>query len=90
MSFEPRPDAVIAALDAAELKLIYRILHQHLGDHPELLDTHFLIELQNYLQRQAKADGVDIADHGAWDRWLGNADVPSCDIRNRRRRTLND
>ncbi len=31
MSFEERADAVIAALDREELKLVYRILHQHLA-----------------------------------------------------------
>ena len=89
MSFEERADAVVAALDAEELKLVYRVLHQHLGDHPELMDTDFLIELQTYLQRQAKAAGVDISDHSAWDRWIGNVGV-SCDIRNSRRRIIDE
>jgi hypothetical protein len=88
MSFEDRADAVIAAVDADELKLVYRVLHQHLADHPELMDTDFLIELQNYLQRKARAEGVDIADHGAWDRWIGNESPASCDLRNARRRSI--
>lgn len=88
MSFEERADAVIAALDARELKLVYRVLHQHLGEHPELMDTDFLIELQKYLQIRAKAEGVDVADHGAWDRWLGNDAAPSCDVRMSRRRSF--
>ena len=88
MSFEDRPDGVIAALDANELKLIYRVLHQHLGDHSELMDTDFLIELQNYLQRRAKADGIDVADHSAWDRWLGNDGTASCEGRVARRRQI--
>ena len=70
MSFETRGEAVAAALDRDELKLVFRVLHQHLGQHPELMDTHFLIELQRYLHRQAQLEGVDIADHSAWDRWL--------------------
>ena len=90
MSFEERADAVVAALDAEELKLVYRVLHQHLGDHPELMDTDFLIELQTYLQRQAKATGVDISDHSAWDRWIGNEGATSCDIRNARRRVIDE
>ncbi len=90
MSFEERADAVVAALDAEELKLVYRVLHQHLGDHPELMDTDFLIELQNYLQRQAKAAGVDISDHSAWDRWIGHENATSCDIRNRNRRVIGE
>lgn len=88
MSFEEKGEGVIAALDGEELKLIYRVLHQHLGEHPELMDTDFLIELQNHLQRKARADGVDISDHGAWDRWIGNDDAPTCDVRNARRRTI--
>ena len=90
MSFEERADAVVAALDAEELKLVYRVLHQHLGDHPELMDTDFLIELQTYLQRQAKTAGVDISDHSAWDRWIGNVGATSCDIRNVRRRVIEE
>lgn len=88
MSFEERADAVIAALDGNELKLVYRILHQHLGEHPELMDTDFLIELQNYLHRRARAEGIDVGDHGAWDRWLGNDGAPSCEARSRMRRKL--
>lgn len=86
MSFEERADAVIAALDADELKLVYRVLHRHLGEHPDLMDTDFLIELQKYLQLRARAEGIDVADHGAWDLWLGNDAAPSCDVRMARRR----
>jgi hypothetical protein len=88
MSFEERGDAVIAALDHDELKLVYRVLHAHLADHPELMDTDFLIELQTYLQRCAKAEKVDVGDHGAWDRWIGNEDAPPCEERLKKRRTL--
>jgi len=88
MSFEDRTDAVIAALDAEELKLIYRVLHQHLAEHPDLMDTDFLIELQTYLQRNAIAAGVDIADHSAWDRWIGNTGAASCSIRVANRRQI--
>ena len=70
MSFEQRGEAVVAALALADLKLVYRVLHRHLGQHPELMDTHFLIELQSHLHRQATADGVDVAVHGDWDAWL--------------------
>jgi hypothetical protein len=63
-----------------DLKLIYRVLHRHLGQHTELLDSDFFSDLQRHLQRQATAEGVDVADHGAWDAWLGNAAV-SCDVR---------
>jgi hypothetical protein len=70
MSFEQRGEAIIAAHSLEDLKLVYRVLHRHLGAHPELMDTHFLIELQNFLHKQAIADKVDIAVHGDWEAWL--------------------
>lgn len=88
MSFEHRGETVIGAHELEELKLVYRVLHRHLAEHTELMDSHFLIELQNFLQAKASADGVDTADHGAWDAWLGNVDAEPCDRRLRRRRTI--
>ncbi len=76
MSFQIRGETVTAAHDLEELKLVFRVLHRHLSQHPDLMDSHFLIELQRFLHEQATHDGVDIADHGAWDRWLGNEAVP--------------
>jgi hypothetical protein len=72
---------------ADDLKLIYRVLHRHLTQHTELLDSDFFTDLQRNLQRQATAEGVDVSDHGAWDAWLGNAAV-SCSSRVARRSTL--
>jgi hypothetical protein len=70
-----------------ECKLIYRVLHRHLAEHPELMDTQFLDDLQRQLQAKATAEGVDVADHGAWDEWLGN--VPrECSTRVAYRRTI--
>jgi hypothetical protein len=71
-----------------ELKLIYRVLHRHLAQHTELLDARFFDDLQRHLQRRAQAEGVDVADHGAWDAWLGNAPV-SCATRVGKRSVLN-
>jgi hypothetical protein len=71
-----------------DLKLIYRVLHRHLGEHTELLDSSFFEDLQRYLHKQATLDGVDIGDHGAWDVWLGNVPV-SCAVRMEGRATLN-
>jgi len=87
MSFELRGEAVIAAMDLDELKLVYRALHSGLADHVELMDTDFLIELQAFLQQQAKKDNVDVSDHAAWDAWLGNP-ATSCSTRVRRRREI--
>jgi hypothetical protein len=70
-----------------EQKLVYRVLHSQLMDRPELIDSSFLHDLQTALQQRAQAEGVDIADHGAWDEWLGNTPV-SCDVRVAGRRTF--
>jgi hypothetical protein len=72
----------------AEQKLIYRVLHASLMEHPELMDSQFLHDLQRGLQRQAQDEGVDVADHGSWDRWLGNLPV-ACEVRVGKRRTIN-
>lgn len=70
MSFEVQGEAVIGAHSLEDLKLVYRVLHRHLGTHPELMETHFLTELQSFLHQQAQRQGVDGTDHGAWDAWL--------------------
>ena len=64
----------------SERKLVYRVLHESLARHPELMDLLFLDHLQADLQKRAAADGVDVSDHGAWDAWLGNRPV-SCAVR---------
>lgn len=56
--------------DLAELKLIYRILHGQLPQHPQLIDSELLQELQTYLQSCASQDGIDISHHAQWARWL--------------------
>ena len=68
----------MAAHSMEELKLVFRLLHNQLTTAPELMDTHFLGELQDFLHAQAQADGVDPTDHGAWDRWLGYMDARAC------------
>jgi hypothetical protein len=71
----------------AERKLVYRVLHESLARHPELMDLTFLDHLQADLQKRAAADRVDVADHAAWDAWLGNAPV-GCDVRMAGRRVI--
>jgi hypothetical protein len=56
--------------DLQELKLIYRLLHAQLPQHPQLIDSQLLQELQTYLQQRAHQDGVDISHHAQWARWL--------------------
>lgn len=71
----------------AERKLIYRVLHKHLAEHPELMDGTFLDDLQRGLQQAAQTEGVDVSDHGQWDAWLGNEAV-SCAVRVANRRVI--
>lgn len=70
MSFQLRGEAVMAACDLNELKLIYKVLHSQLREVPELMETQFVIELQTFLQNRAGDDGVDVGVHGDWENWL--------------------
>lgn len=54
-----------------ELKRIYRVLHGALPLEPELMDSELLGDLQQWLQQQARADGVDVSLHAEWAAWLG-------------------
>lgn len=65
-------DAVEVELEASldDLKLVYRVLHAHLDEHEELIDSPIFAELQSLLQKQARTEGVDVTDHAAWDAWL--------------------
>jgi hypothetical protein len=71
----------------SEMKLIYRVLHGHLAEHPDLMDSQWLEELQRHLQKVAQAEGVDVGHHAAWDAWLGNA-AASCETRAAGRRLV--
>ena len=59
-----------AQFPASELKRVYIALHTHLLEHPELMDTDFLTDLQSWLQHVAGQEGVDVSNHAAWARWL--------------------
>jgi hypothetical protein len=78
----------MTAYPLAERKLVYRVLHKHLTEFPELMDCSILDDLQAGLQKAAQAEGVDVGDHGAWDAWLGN-EPASCGVRVANRRTFN-
>jgi hypothetical protein len=80
------PIALSASLE--DLKLVYRVLHAHLVEHLELMDSEVFSTLQQLLQDRAKVEGVDATDHAAWDAWLGNDDAMPCDERMRARRIL--
>lgn len=58
------------SFDPAELKLVYRVLHNNLMTHTELMDGMFLSSLQTFLQSLAVQQGVDVASHSAWETWL--------------------
>jgi len=73
--------------DLEDLKLVYRTLHAQLAGNTELIDSQLLHDLQTLLQREAKKQGVSIADHGQWDTWLGNEATP-CDVRMQGRHRL--
>jgi hypothetical protein len=77
----------LSQFSVEDLKNVYRVLHAHLMDHTELMDSELFLALQTRLQSTARAEGVDLADHAAWDRWLGNQPTP-CDERMRDRRKL--
>ena len=59
-----------------ELKLVYRILHQNLMSHMELMDAAFLEALQSWLQYRAGQDGVDVSVHAEWEAWLKGQQPP--------------
>ncbi len=62
---------MILHVDIADAKLVYRVLHASLQQHLELLDCDLFAQLQARLQEAARADGVDVSDHQAWNDWLG-------------------
>jgi hypothetical protein len=62
-----------------ERKLVYRVLHSHIREHPELMDCSLMDDLQRDLQGEAQAEGVDVTDHQAWAKWLG-VDAAACDV----------
>ncbi len=57
----------------ADLKAVYRALHKHLMEHPELMDSEFLDKLQSHLQTHAQEEGIDLGLHAQWEAWLRGA-----------------
>jgi deoxyadenosine/deoxycytidine kinase len=66
-------DDPVDSYELAEQKLVYRVLHKQVKNYPDLFEGRFLIDLQKTLQQQAQRDGVDIADHSAWEDWLSSS-----------------
>jgi hypothetical protein len=77
----------LSGYDTKDLKLVYRVLHAHLMEHTELMDSELFAELQTRLRAAARDEGVDTSVHAEWDAWLGNAAV-SCSDRVASRRPL--
>ena len=61
--------------DLAELKLIYRLLHSHLQDEIDLMDSQLMHDLQRHLQDKARTEGVDVSVHAQWATWLNGGVV---------------
>ncbi|MED5578972.1 MAG: hypothetical protein VX794_02965 [Nitrospinota bacterium] len=76
--------SMLASLD--EMKLVYRVLHKHITENLELMDSTFLENLQSSLQEKAQEEGIDIGHHMAWDQWLGNESPISCEERVKKRK----
>jgi hypothetical protein len=53
-----------------ELKLIYNLLHTQLLNHPKLMDSILLQDIQHDLLNQALQEGIDISQHTYWANWL--------------------
>lgn len=53
-----------------DLKQVYRLLHERLAQHPALMDSELLHDLQTLLQRRARNEGVDVSLHEQWAAWL--------------------
>jgi hypothetical protein len=84
------PTDTAVRLDASldDAKLVYRVLHAELTRHLELMDCDLFGALQTLLQERARAAGVDVTDHAAWDAWLGNENATPCGERVAGRRVL--
>jgi hypothetical protein len=63
-----------ASLD--DLKVIYKVLTRHLGEHPELSDNSFFESLRRLLEAQARVEGVDVEDASEWEAWLADSAEP--------------
>ncbi|MGF1469909.1 MAG: hypothetical protein ACFCGT_27605 [Sandaracinaceae bacterium] len=66
-----------ASLEASldDLKVIYRVLTQHLDEHGELEHNAFYASLGRLLRQQAAAEGVDPDNRDAFAAWLKRTDV---------------
>ena len=86
MSFNIEKNMISISANLDEMKLVYRVLHKHLTENLDLMDSMFLENLQSSLQEKAQQQGVDIGHHSAWDLWLGNKSPVPCEDRIKKRK----
>lgn len=86
MSFNIEKNMISMSANLDEMKLVYRVLHKHLTENLDLMDSIFLENLQSALQEKAQQQGVDIGHHSAWDLWLGNESPVPCEERIKKRK----
>ena len=67
MSFNIEKNEILMSANIEEMKLVYRVLHKHITENLELMDSMFLENLQSILQEKAQKEGIDIGHHSAWD-----------------------
>ena len=90
MTFDVKENSARFEASIEDLKLVYRVLHRHLGENLDLMECDFFDALQSALQQKAQGEGVDIGHHGAWDLWLGNENATPCEERVKKRRKLEE
>lgn len=66
-----------------ELKCIYQALFSQLraDSEADIDESDLLLDLQVVLQREARAEGVDVSTHSEWSRFLGDPSVAPCEQR---------
>lgn len=59
--------------DLKEWKLVYLQLLQNIIIAPDIVDSEFFTDLQQYLQHKAEGIGIEPLHHETWINWLNNA-----------------
>ena len=86
VSFNMEKNEILMSANIEEMKVVYRVLHKHITENLELMDSMFLENLQSTLQEKAQKEGIDIGHHSAWDLWLGNESSVPCEERVKKRK----
>ena len=63
MTFDVKENSARFEASIEDLKLVYRVLHRHLGENLDLMECDFFDALQSALQQKAQGEGVDIGHH---------------------------